>query len=345
MASAAEEKKEKKDRDTALRLIAMLSHIPIEPRSVTVATIQQRLKESGYDIHVRGIQRDLHMLSGKFPLIATQGEGNSLLWSFIKGTSNQWPAMDVDAALGLVLAHNNLKEQLPSTVLQSLEPVVGQAQSTIDTLDKSGYKKVMTKHLRILPRHLQLQKAEIKPEVLSRVFDSLLRKRQLEIEFRGRRSVVNPLGLVVRGAVTYLVCTFDGYGAEDYRTPALHRITQADVQAKDAAIPLGFDLDAVIASGRLQWILDEKLQKFELEVHEDMVAILEETPINDTQIIHPYDEEEGNGWYRVTFEAPYTMELRHWLMSMSDNIVVTKPAKIRKEFRELAKMMVEYYEE
>lgn len=337
------ETKKKEDRDTALRYLAMLACIPMQPAQVSTKFIHEKLTDQGYLVDVRTIQRNLADLSTKFPLVCTE-QGKSYLWSFKKGTTSQWPALNMDAALGVLLVENNLREQLPSGVVQSLEPLVGQARATLDALDKSGFKKVMDKHLRIVPRHLQLQKAEINPEVINRVMESLQRKRQLEITFRGNEYVVNPLGIVVRGAVSYLVCTFDGHEVDEYRTPALHRITSANVQARDVVIPSGFDLDEVIASGRLQWVLDDKIQKFELAVYEDMVGILEETPINDTQVIRPYKDKDDEGWFCVTFEAPYTMELRHWLMSMCDNIIVNKPAKIRKEFREMAMMMVEYYE-
>jgi len=48
---------------------------------------------------------------------------------------------------------------------------------------------------------------------------------------------------------------------------------------------------------------------------------------------------------RVTFDVPYTMELRHWIMSMGNNIVVAKPAKIRKEFIQMAKQVLVNYGE
>jgi len=271
-------------------------------------------------------------------------EGRSYFWSFIKGSSSQWPAMNLDAALGVLLVENNLREQLPVNIAESLEPLVGQARATLETLDKKGYKKVLTKSLRVIPKGLQLQKAEIAPGVLGRIFDALVRKCQLEIIFRGKPSIVNPLGLVVKGAVTYLVCTFDGFEVDAYRTPAVNRISDANVQAKDAVIPAGFDLDKVIASGKLQWILDDgKPQRFELEVWHEFISILEETPINETQqIVRGGDDDE---WVRVKFEAPDTMELRHWIMSMGNNIVVAKPAKIRKEFIQMAKQVLENYGE
>jgi hypothetical protein len=187
-----------KDRDTVMRYLAMLSSIPMEPAQV----------------------------STKFPLVS-KVEGKANYWSFKKGSSSQWPAMTLDAALGILLVENNLKEQMPLSVANSIAPLVGQARATLDTLDKSGYKKVLVNCLRVIPKGFVLQKPEIAPDVLNKILESLAKKRQLMIELNGKDATINPLGLVVRGTVLYLVCTFDGY--TECRMPAVHRIKQANV--------------------------------------------------------------------------------------------------------------------
>jgi len=333
----------KKDRDTAMRYIAMVSSIPMEPSSVSVRNIQEKLATAGYDISERTVQRDLVKLSGtaQFPLVNTT-ENRTNFWSFRKGTTSQWPAMSLDMALGILLVENNLKENMPASIAASIDPLVGQARATLNMLDKGGYKKVMADSLRVLPKGFILQKPEIIPEVLNKIIESLAKKRQLLIEWKGDEARINPLGLVLRGSVLYLVCTFEG--STGTRTPAVHRIKSANMLPNDVILSANFNLDEAIAGGRLNWILDEgKLHNFELEVCSDFISILEETPINDTQQID-YKYDEDGEWVLVKFEALYTMELRQWIMGVSDNVIVNAPAKVRKDIRQLVEQMLENYE-
>ena len=62
---------------------------------------------------------------------------------------------------------------------------------------------------------------------------------------------VNPLGLVVRGNLLYLVCTLWDY--QDIRQLALHRVLTANPTDKPVTRPGGFNLDAYIQSGEFQY--------------------------------------------------------------------------------------------
>ena len=122
--------KEAQARDTALRYIAMLSHIPLAPRHISVTELQSKLDEEGYAVDVRTIQRDLSRLSTHFRLDSTQGRGRELRWFFNKGTANQWPAMNTDTALTLLMAEQNLRPLIPKQATDSLTALVNQARNT-----------------------------------------------------------------------------------------------------------------------------------------------------------------------------------------------------------------------
>lgn len=332
--------KEAQARDTALRYIAMLSHIPLAPRHISVTELQSKLDEEGYAVDVRTIQRDLSRLSTHFRLDSTQGRGRELRWYFDKGTANQWPAMNTDTALTLLMAEQNLRPLIPKQASDSLAALVNQARETLKTQDKSGRKKTWADSVRLVPRGFALQPAEIAPEVMSNIFDALGRNRQLCITNRsGKESTVNPLGLVMRGTMLYLVSTY--YSYSDIRITALYRLRSATVAMTDRIVPKNFNLDDTLNNGLMSWRLDPgKPKKFQIEIGKEIADYLDENRINNTQKIEPLDD----GSAMITFTAEDTLELRQWLFGFGADIVVHKPAAVSKWIRNMAQELVGVYE-
>jgi len=329
-----------KDRDTAIRYITMLSEIPVEPHDISCCELHARLGNKGYDVNVRTVQRDLERLSTNFGLANKQGHGRELRWYFTKGTPSQWPAMSTDTALTLLLAEQNLKPLIPPAALDSLASLVSQARETLKVLDRSRSWKMWADSVRVVPKGFALEPQETAPEVMTNVFHAMSRNRQLRITNRsGKESVVNPLGLVMRGPVLYLVATYFTYS--DIRITALHRIANATLEMTDRIVPAGFNLDDVLEKGLMSWQLDPgKPKQFEIEVNEDIARYLEENRINPGQQITPL--EEGNALVRFTAED--TLELRQWLLGFGPEVLVHKPAAVRKWIAGVASELVALYD-
>lgn len=329
-----------KDRDTAIRYITMLSEIPVEPADISCSELHDRLGNKGYDVNVRTVQRDLERLSGSFSLVCKQGHGRELRWYFTKGTPNQWPAMSTDTALTLLLAEQNLKPLIPPAAVDSMTALVSQARETLKVLDRSRSRKTWADSVRIVPKGFALQPPETPPDVMTNVFNAMGRNRQLHITTRsGKESVINPLGLVMRGPVLYLVATY--YTYDDIRITALHRIASARVEMTDRIVPPGFNLDDTLKSGLMSWKLDPgKPKLFEIEVNEDIASYLEENRIHPDQQIKPL--EDGNALVRFTTED--TLELRQWLLGFGAEVLVHKPAAVRKWIADVAGELVALYE-
>jgi predicted DNA-binding transcriptional regulator YafY len=331
--------KEAQARDTAVRYIAMLSHIPLAPRHISAAELQRKLDDEGYAVDVRTIQRDLSRLSSHFRLDSMQGRGRELRWYFDKGTANQWPAMNTDTALTLLMAEQNLRPLIPKQASDSLAALVNQARETLKTQDKSGRKKTWADSVRLVPRGFVLQPAEIAPEVMSNIFDALGRNRQLCITNRsGKESTVNPLGLVMRGTMLYLVSTY--YSYSDIRITALHRLRSATVAMTDRIVPKNFNLDETINNGLMNWQLDPgKSKKFEIEVTQEIADYLDENRISHTQKITALNDDNR----MISFSAEDTLELRQWLLGFGAEVVVHKPAAVKKWIQKMAQGLVDVY--
>ena len=193
--------------------------------------------------------------------------------------------------------------------------------------------------MRLVPRGFSLQPADIAPEVMSNIFDALGRNRQLCITNRsGKESTVNPLGLVMRGTMLYLVSTY--YSYSDIRITALHRLRSATVAMTDRIVQKNFNLDETINSGLMSWQLDPgKPKKFEIEVTQEIADYLDENRISHTQKITALDD--GNRM--INFSAEDTLELRQWLLGFGAEVVVHKPAAVKKWIQKMAQGLVDVY--
>lgn len=325
-------------RDTAIRYITMLSLIPSEPRDIGTTELRSLLEGQGYVVNQRTIQRDLNLLSTKFPLDCKSGVRNESRWFFRKGSPAHWPAMSADTALAIRLSESLLTRILPQHVLAGFESVMQQAKYTLDIQDKQGSRKVWAESVRMVPKGFTVKPPEIAPEIMSQVYVALSRQRQLRISKNGKESVINPLGLVMRGLVVYLVCSYVDYG--DIRLTALHRLSKAEVLSSKRIVPEGFSLDGVLHDGIMHWRLDPgKSKQFELIVGDGIAQYLGENKIHDNQVI----KQLKSGDYLVSFTMEDTLEFRQWLLGFGSTITVQKPVAVKKWIADTARDLVKHY--
>jgi predicted DNA-binding transcriptional regulator YafY len=246
----------------------------------------------------------------------------------------------VDTALTLLLAEQNLKPLLPQQVLGSFASIVNQAHVTLDLQDRTGNRQIWADSVRIVPKGFVLQQPEITSGVMETVYNAMGKQRQLQITKDGKESVINPLGLVMRGPVIYLVCNYHGY--DNIRITALHRIESATVQMTDLVIPKDFNLDETLQKGIMSWQLEPgQSQHFVIEVNAFIARYLDENRINATQEISLHTD----GSAQVAFTAEDTLVLRQWLLGFGAEIEVKKPVAVRKWIGDVIKKMAGVYGE
>ena len=85
--------------------------------------------------------------------------------------------------------------------------------------------------------------------------------------------------------------------------------------------------------------LSAKKIKLEAYFSGPIGTYLAESPISEDQTL--VDEEDGYVCLRAT--VPDTFELRQWLKSFGDEVIVTKPATLLREFRVMAETMSNCY--
>ena len=231
---------------------------------------------------------------------------------------------------------------MPASTLDYLSPWFRTATGVLDNQGNglSGWRK----KVRVLPSGQPLQAPPIDGEIQSTVTQALLQNRRLALIYHPRtanyeekRYEANPLGLVVRDQVIYLICTLRDY--DDIRQLVLSRIGSAEILDTPVRIPQGFDLDRYIADGELGWV--ESGNSLDLVAHVDRVAASTfiERPLDATQTVEDIDEHT----VRLTAKVRDTKELRRWLLDFGAHAEVISPKSLRDEMKTIIQGMNQRY--
>jgi len=328
--------------DSILRYFDMLCLIPKEPQTISTPELLTKLQDTGYRVDLRTVQRDLSMLSSShlFPISSTEGT-KPLRWFWPQGLDRvQLPMMTSDEALTLKLVETFLESLLPPTIRSHMAEYFRLADTTL----KASPLACWIDKVRIIPNGLALLPPEIDSAVLPIIYEALLKNRRFEATYQGRESEaktyeVNPLGLVFRNNVIYLVATIGEYS--DIKQFALHRFKHAELSQKEVSIPAGFTLDNYIAQGEFDYPVTGSHQDITLKIKISsfMRTHLMESPLSLAQLFTELDDD----MYLLEANLKDTEQLRWWIRSFSTNIKVLEPLELRAEFAEEARALNKMY--
>ena len=331
-------------KDTLLRLFALLRLIPTEPQRIATPTLLEKLRERGFSVTLRSIQRDLNRLSIPFSLQCNDSEV-PFRWSFTRDAPLKLEDMDASTALALYLSESHLNSLLPQTVLAQLGPQFRRARNFLGDLGHNGLAD-WARRVRAIPNGKTLLPAAIAPEVWAQVSAALLERRQLEVSYRSRSKSelkqfrLHPAGLVSRHAISYLLASVDGY--DDLRQFALHRIQHMHVLDEPAVLHAGFDVDDYIASGIFSHRQTDTQVELVADVHPQIAFLLDETPLSHRQTL---SDIPSNTWKRLHAWVPLDRETLWWIFGLNDNIRVHAPQVWVEEIRQRVSAMLTLYRE
>jgi len=327
-------------RNTLIRQWELLKLLPKRGTGKTAKDLAVTLNDAGFKVSKRQIERDLTTLSGPFPLDC-KDQSIPYGWKWMDGRSADLPGLTVAEALSMKLVEDTLKPLLPQSVLASLESNFKQAQEKLASLDAENPNAQWASKVRNVQPTLPLLPPQVNQEVLEIVQDSLLLNKKLEAEYQSMNSEqsaimkLQPLGLVNRGSVTYLVATAFDYS--DARLYALHRISKAVKLDEDVVRPGDFNLDDYINSGALQFG-NGKFLHLEAYVNDWLAKFITETPLStDQKLIVDGDKT------RLTATVPDSMQLQWWILSHGAGIEVLAPMELRTDIYETLKQAASAY--
>lgn len=328
--------------ETLMRQWQMLRLVPRSPSKMATTEIKQRLADEGFNVTQRTIQRDLMTFSSIFPLICDDRD-KPFGWSWMSDADvMDIPGMDSHAALAFYLASEHLEPLLPIGTVRHLKPHFESAKHVLDAIKTDSGAPAWKDKVRVLHRGPKLAPPVIISEVHEEVYEALLLNRQLNLTYKSRGSEkakeynINPLGLVLRDGLFYLVCTFSSY--EDIRLLTLHRMSAAKKLDIPCQTPDGFNLDAYISSGELNFAISGDI-KFKANVSKQVAFHLEERPLHADQKLTA----AGDDSWLLEVTVQDTNELRWWLLGFGENVKVLEPEDLREEFRAIANAMSENY--
>ena len=329
--------------DTLHRQWVMLNCIPAAPRKISTTDLQQKLDAEGFSVDVRSLQRDLITLSGRFPLVCDM-RGKPYGWSWRKDArSLQIPGMSPQTALTLKLAHAMLEPLLPHPAMKALSGQLETANKVLQDLSNSALREWPQK-VRIIPAGLRRLAPRIDNESFYIAQEALLTGRYFKARYSPRDDSgkktddyeINPLGIVVRAPIIYLVCTLFDY--TDIRQLAVHRLSRASLLDKRAKPPKGFDLDTYIESQAFD-VPSGKRIRLRALFENDAAFHLYETPLSTDQTLG----KRPDGRVLLTATVQDSEQLHWWLLGFGAQVEVIEPKSLRKEFRQTALVMKNLY--
>jgi predicted DNA-binding transcriptional regulator YafY len=311
--------------ETLLRQWELLRAVPRAPRKIDVGTLMAKLETAGYRISKRTLQRDLNQLSAVFPLISdTRGPAFGWSWS-ADAPAFDLPTMEGPTALTVRMIEQFIPTLLPPIIRDQLAPQFARARAVLDGNPGNAFSH-WANCVRVVPREMPMLPPKFNNDSVRVIYDALLGGKRFTAEYRSRAAEtdeiksyeVNPLGLVARGTLLYLVCTLWNY--QDIRQLALHRVVSATLSEKTVSKPNGFDLDRYIEQGEFQYPVGPMI-RLKAKFARAAAAHLYETPLSEDQTIENLDADH----VIVTATVRDTEQLEWWLRGFGKLVDVVEP--------------------
>jgi len=304
----------------------MLNLIPTRVPGITATELTGHLAEEGFKVSKRTVERDLNELSRQFGLTTHSSTGKAPFgWYFASGKRTDLGSVELVDAVSLTLAGDVLEQMLPSSMLHAVTGKISRAREKLKSLKGHPMAKWSEK-VRFVPPTLMFRPPSIRPKVMEIVQKALIEERQLEVRYaafneKPRKLTLNPLSMVLRGPVPYLVATV--YKYTDVCHFALHRMEQASISDNPPAIPPGYSIDAHITSGGLDFG-SGKAFRLKAKLSDSLAIYLSETPLSDDQKVSYRD-----GSWQLTATVQDSWQLQFWILSQGQGITVTSPKAFR----------------
>ncbi|HJF27530.1 WYL domain-containing protein [Acinetobacter bohemicus] len=291
--------------------------------------LQEILNREGIEISLRTIQRDLNQIAQRFPIESSKTTPQGWRWRS-DAPIQSLPHMTSSQAVTFMMVEEHLKHLLPPSLIDEMNPWFDLARRSLSSQNNV---RQWINRVRIVPATQPLIPPFVDKVAQQAIYEALLQDKQLECVYQGRglqseekTYILNPLALVQKGSIIYLVCT--RHDKSDIQTFALHRFKSAIVLNSRALHPVNFDIDDYIESGALGFRVDFnhptenvtlKLTMDEVDAH-----YFEESQLSKDQKI----EKLENGMFLISATVPFTSQLTWWLRSFGKKIKQIEPTTV-----------------
>jgi predicted DNA-binding transcriptional regulator YafY len=286
------------------------------------------LECQNFTVTKRTIERDLQSLSATFP-ITVDTRSSPYGWSWEKGAAAiDVPGLSSAEAMTFAMTRQFLETLMPPSMLEQLAPYFGMAEQRLEALGDDAPTSAWGKKIAVIPPTQALLPPKIVDGVQAAIQEAVYLDRQVKIQYRkrGEKSnveyVVHPLGLIQRGGVLYLVCTFFDYPGE--KLLVVHRMRSVAILEEKTKRPKGFKVSDFINRGGMGFGTAELIELVARFTHE-AGEHLHDTPLSISQTLTDLPD----GRIELRAQVHNTLQLRWWLQGFADGVEVMAPADLR----------------
>ena len=329
-------------RQTLARQWELLAMLPSRAPGLSSAKLQEQLEDAGHSVSKRTVERDLNDLSRQFPLQCND-KGTPYGWHWMPGVSSKIPGISVSEALTLQLLEGVLTTLIPSHMLKTLEPRFQQAKAKLQSLSSEIPAAGWVNKVAYVQPELKLLPPTVDDNCLEQIQDALLYAKQVNCTYyaahkdRECQLTLNPLALVQRGQVTYLIATTEPF--DDVRQYALHRFRAAQRLESLTIVSEDFNLHKYLEDGAMLFGESVTLN-IEAWINAGLARLLRETPLStDMQLAADADG------FIMQATVKDSWELRWWILSHSGSIQIRKPSYLRDEITQRLKSALELHQQ
>ena len=300
-------------------------------RWVGTTHVFEQLMMAGFDISLRTVQRDLNALAKRFPI--EKNNANPQGWRWKEDAPLQsLPHMNLSQAVAFNMVEANLTQLLPPVILDELFPWFDLARRQ---LKNSKVTHSWIDRVRIEPATQPLIAPHIDLESKDNIYHALFYQLQIKARYtRGDKSqaseyTLNPIAIIQRGVIIYLVATRTDDLEAIIRTFALHRFASVEILDSAAKTPDDFQLDTYLDAGGMGFshpLFSElpnhgKNTAIELQFTKQAGRSLTESKLSDDQTVTLNDDDT------LTIQATVnlTSQLVWWLRGFGNGLLNAKP--------------------
>jgi predicted DNA-binding transcriptional regulator YafY len=304
-------------------------------RRLTARELARRLEVSERTIH-----RDMEALSAAgFPVFAERGTGGG--WMLVEGYRTNLTGLNKDeiqalfltkplrllADLGLEKASDAAMLKLSAALPSAHRDDAEHARQRIH-VDITGWNRV-DEAVRFLPA---LQQAVWQDRKLKFTYQ---RGAGCDVVER----LADPLGLVAKGSVWYLVAVVDG----DIRSYRVSRVLSAEPIGEPCNRPKGFDLAKYWEQSTVNFRAQLPQYRATVRAHPDVFPRMSLAG-RFARIEHAYPP-DSNGWIRVALRFDVEEMAVEYALSFGSKLEVLEPEALREKVIDAAKSVIAFYAE
>jgi predicted DNA-binding transcriptional regulator YafY len=227
-------------------------------------------------------------------------------------------------------------------MLKALESRFGHARRKLERLASETQAARWPEKVASVHPNMNLISPQIPEAGIERLHEALLIERQVRCSYYSahndklRELILNPLAIVQRGPVSYLIGTAEPY--QDIRQYAVHRFQDVELLSVPANGVDGFDLNDYLKSDALSF---GRLDSIQLVAHvtEALARLIRETPLGPDMTLNPIAD-----GFQLRVGVRDTWQLRWWILSMGDDILVQAPESLHDAIAQKLKAAASRYD-